>query len=295
MAWHENLRKIAFGRQVWRPGDEYAYYRVDSVVVREQARRQIEFAKEFYFSGLQIARSMGVLDPGQIHGKTVLELGAGECLLAQALLACGARKVVAVDAVPKQIWAAALFNRDHPGLECVLADASRLPYEDDSFDLIVGNLILHHIEPLAPVLMEVRRLLAPGGTFVANEPSFLVGAFVHHPTSLNEAPIRPKKVREALAGAGLIETTFTYWWNRMQTSKLGILSPGYVVRGRVPGMPRSSVLKTSRPLVESGVPGLVLDRECGFNDLVAKQVDEVRLAWRNLEKPAVWEDHFGPW
>ena len=295
MAWHENLRKIALGRQVWRPEDEYAYYRVDSVVVREQARRQIHFANEFYFSGLQVARSMGVLDPCQIVGKTVLEIGAGECLLAQALLTCGARKVVAVDAVPKQIWAAALFIRDHSGLECVLADASRLPYEDGSFDLIVGNLILHHIEPLAPILVEVRRLLAPGGAFVANEPSPLAGAFVHRPTSLNEAPIRPKKVREALAHAGLIETTFTYWWNRMQTSKLGIFSPGYVVRGRVPGMPRSSVLKTSRLLVESGVPGLTLDSECGFNDLVAKQVEDVRLAWRSLEKPAVWEHRFRPW
>ena len=43
------------------------------------------------------------------------------------------------------------------------ADAKELPYEDDAFDAVVSNSIIHHIpEPLA-VLREAVRVLKPGG------------------------------------------------------------------------------------------------------------------------------------
>ncbi len=295
MSWLGNLRKLVAGRQPWRPEDEFAYYNVDSTVVREHARRQVQFANEFYFSGLQLARSMQLLDASWLRGINILDIGAGECLLSQALVACGAPMVVAVDAVPEQIWAAALFNHDNPKLQCVIADASELPHEDGSFGLIVGNLLLHHIEPLMPVLREVRRLLAPGGTFVASEPSPLAGALVRRLSSANEAPIRPRILRKALTAAGFIDVTVTYWWNRLQTSRLGIFSPGYVVRATATGTLGRSVPALSRPLIESGVPGLSLDSQCAFKPLVARQVEEVRRAWKNLEKPPEWATSFAPW
>ncbi len=53
-----------------------------------------------------------------------------------------------------------------------VADAERLPYDDDSFDLVVGHAVLHHIPDVELALREVIRVLKPGGRFVfAGEPT----------------------------------------------------------------------------------------------------------------------------
>ncbi len=52
------------------------------------------------------------------------------------------------------------------------ADAERLPYEDESFDLVIGHAVLHHLPDLDASLREIRRVLRPGGRcVVAGEPS----------------------------------------------------------------------------------------------------------------------------
>jgi ubiquinone/menaquinone biosynthesis C-methylase UbiE len=52
------------------------------------------------------------------------------------------------------------------------ADAERLPFPDESFDLVLGHAILHHIPDLPRAFREFERVLAPGGTVLfAGEPS----------------------------------------------------------------------------------------------------------------------------
>lgn len=52
------------------------------------------------------------------------------------------------------------------------ADAERLPFADESFDLVLGHAVLHHIPDLARAFAEFERVLAPGGTVLfAGEPS----------------------------------------------------------------------------------------------------------------------------
>ena len=48
-------------------------------------------------------------------------------------------------------------------------DAHRLEFPADSFDLVYGGAILHHLE-LDTVLSEIRRVLRPGGRMVFVEP-----------------------------------------------------------------------------------------------------------------------------
>jgi ubiquinone/menaquinone biosynthesis C-methylase UbiE len=51
-------------------------------------------------------------------------------------------------------------------------DASELPFEDESFDLVLGHAVLHHLPDLDRAFAEFERVLAPGGTlFFAGEPS----------------------------------------------------------------------------------------------------------------------------
>ncbi|MGB9376247.1 MAG: class I SAM-dependent methyltransferase [Mycobacteriales bacterium] len=53
-----------------------------------------------------------------------------------------------------------------------VADAESIPYDDDSFDLVVGHAVLHHIPDVDLALREVLRVLRPGGRFVfAGEPT----------------------------------------------------------------------------------------------------------------------------
>jgi len=53
-----------------------------------------------------------------------------------------------------------------------VADAEALPFEDASFDLVVGHAVLHHIPDVEQAMREVLRVLRPGGRFVfAGEPT----------------------------------------------------------------------------------------------------------------------------
>lgn len=49
----------------------------------------------------------------------------------------------------------------------VCADIQALPFEDDTFDVVVANHMLYHVPDIHTALGEVRRLLKPGGRFYA--------------------------------------------------------------------------------------------------------------------------------
>jgi ubiquinone/menaquinone biosynthesis C-methylase UbiE len=53
-----------------------------------------------------------------------------------------------------------------------VADAERLPYDDNAFDIVIGHAVLHHIPDLEQSFREILRVLKPGGRFVfAGEPT----------------------------------------------------------------------------------------------------------------------------
>jgi SAM-dependent methyltransferase len=65
-------------------------------------------------------------------------------------------------------------NAERLGLdvETVATGAEQLPFEDGSFNLVLGHAILHHIPDLSQAFAEFHRVLKPGGTVVfAGEPS----------------------------------------------------------------------------------------------------------------------------
>jgi ubiquinone/menaquinone biosynthesis C-methylase UbiE len=57
-------------------------------------------------------------------------------------------------------------------VDTVATDAERLPFDDESFDLVFGHAVLHHLPDLDQAFSEFLRVLKPGGTLVfAGEPS----------------------------------------------------------------------------------------------------------------------------
>lgn len=65
-------------------------------------------------------------------------------------------------------------NAERLGLDVRTAacDAAALPFEDGSFDLVLGHAVLHHLPDLEASFREFHRVLRPGGRIVfAGEPS----------------------------------------------------------------------------------------------------------------------------
>lgn len=103
-----------------------------------------------------------------------LEVGAGTGYFTLHMLKAGiVREAVATDISPGMV-AALEKNAAQQGLqvEALVADAEWLPFEDESFDLVLGHAVLHHIPDLERAFSEFHRVLRPGGViFFAGEPS----------------------------------------------------------------------------------------------------------------------------
>ena len=103
-----------------------------------------------------------------------LELGCGSGFFLLNLIQAGvARRGSVTDLSPGMVKVATR-NGENLGLEIDgrVADAEGIPYDDDTFDLVVGHAVLHHIPDVELSLREVVRVLKPGGRFIfAGEPS----------------------------------------------------------------------------------------------------------------------------
>ena len=104
-------------------------------------------------------------------GRATLDLGCGEGRVGAELVRRG-HSVVGVDASPAMVE---LARERH---EAVVADATALPFADESFDLVVAYMSLMNLDELEGAVREAGRVLAPGGRLCsADIHPFNVGAF----------------------------------------------------------------------------------------------------------------------
>ncbi|MGQ0839807.1 class I SAM-dependent methyltransferase [Actinokineospora sp.] len=106
--------------------------------------------------------------------ETAMELGSGTGFFLLNLMQGGVIKKGSVTDLSPGMVEVALRNARNLGLDVDgrVADAERIPYDDDSFDLVIGHAVLHHIPDLPAAFREIRRVLKPGGRFVfAGEPT----------------------------------------------------------------------------------------------------------------------------
>jgi 2-polyprenyl-3-methyl-5-hydroxy-6-metoxy-1,4-benzoquinol methylase len=115
-------------------------------------------------------RLVGVADfVGDLRGKRVLEYGCG---LGEAtvLLARSGARVSAFDLSPSSVEVTRR-RAETNGLEVDLAVAAGedLPYADETFDVVVGVAILHHLD-VERAGRELHRVLKPDGKAAFVEP-----------------------------------------------------------------------------------------------------------------------------
>lgn len=105
-----------------------------------------------------------------------LDLGCGHQLLPEwmpgaaqksAAIVRGAKRVVGLDLDFSSL-------RKHNTItQRVCGEVNRLPFPENTFDLITANMVVEHIESPASVLNEIARILKPGGLFLFHTPNRL--------------------------------------------------------------------------------------------------------------------------
>lgn len=106
------------------------------------------------------ALGQGVVDLlAPIAGERILDLGCGDGVLTEALIAAGA-EAVGVDASVDMVAAAR-----QRGIDARPADGTALPFEGE-FDAVFSNAALHWMTDADAVITGVHRALKPGGRFV---------------------------------------------------------------------------------------------------------------------------------
>ena len=103
-----------------------------------------------------------------------LEIGSGTGYFTLNMMRAGLIGQATCSDISPGMLASLAANAERLGLQVqtVPADAEALPFADESFDLVLGHAILHHIPDLPQAFREFERVLAPGGTLLfAGEPS----------------------------------------------------------------------------------------------------------------------------
>ncbi|MGH3430329.1 MAG: class I SAM-dependent methyltransferase, partial [Mycobacteriales bacterium] len=98
-------------------------------------------------------------------GQRVLDVGCGPgALTTEIVKRVGVQGTVAVD--PSAPFVAAAASR-HPGVEVRIASAEKLPFDDDSFDAVLAQLVVHFMADPVEGLGEMRRVTRTDGIAAA--------------------------------------------------------------------------------------------------------------------------------
>jgi SAM-dependent methyltransferase len=121
---------------------------------------------------LKLVKALGGLDRPSLGDG--LEIGSGTGYFSLNLLQMGAiDRLTATDISPGMLRRLSA-TAEALGLEVdtVVTEAEALPFEDESFDLVFGHAVLHHIPDVERAFAEFRRVLRPGGAVAfCGEPS----------------------------------------------------------------------------------------------------------------------------
>jgi SAM-dependent methyltransferase len=126
----------------------------------------VEQTRPEVFYGLLAQDSVDLVQRhGSLHGKTVVDVGAGPVEFAAAFCAAGAR-YLAVDSDPAAIRLAS-------GSAAVVAQGGQLPLRTGSVDVAFSSNVLEHVTDPAGFADELVRVVRPGGLVVLSYTNWL--------------------------------------------------------------------------------------------------------------------------
>ena len=109
-----------------------------------------------------------LLAGGRLEGKTVLEVGCGTGRFSQRIASLGATLTV-LDIGPNLVKAVSERLSCHG----VVGDACKLPFDDESFDLVVSSECIEHTPDPLEAIRQMCRVCRVGGTVCITTPNKL--------------------------------------------------------------------------------------------------------------------------
>lgn len=100
-------------------------------------------------------------------GFRILELGCGTADMwkGKGHLIKDQVELVLTDLSPGMLTAARENTADFSGVRYQIVDIQDIPYPENTFDMVIANMMLYHVPNLQKGLSEVRRVLKSGGKF----------------------------------------------------------------------------------------------------------------------------------
>ena len=148
-------------------------------------------------------------------GARILEVGCGRGIALPVLdRLCGPRRLVGLDIDGELLMEAADNLREQGTVaELCCGDVRRMPFDDESFDVVIDFGTLYHIARSPAALDEIARVLAPGGAFVYETKA----------SQLLSHPVRSRGRRlPAPAAHGLQRRRWAMLW--ASRTKVGVLA-----------------------------------------------------------------------
>ena len=95
---------------------------------------------------------------------TLLDLGAGAGIIAEMNFGDKAARVCGLDPDPRVV--------ENPYLhEAKVGLGEKIPWPDETFDIVIADNVLEHLDNPAQVFREIARVLKPGGRFLFKTPN----------------------------------------------------------------------------------------------------------------------------
>lgn len=103
-------------------------------------------------------------------GMKILELGAGNgALWSQNIAKVSKNVTIVLSDISEGILADARKTiGDHPQFQYSVFNAQKIPFADNTFDLVIANHMLFYCDDIPKALQEVQRVLKPGATFTCS-------------------------------------------------------------------------------------------------------------------------------
>ncbi|HJF85888.1 MAG TPA: MerR family transcriptional regulator [Companilactobacillus farciminis] len=103
-------------------------------------------------------------------GMKILELGAGNgALWSQNIAKVSKNVTIVLSDISEGILADARKTiGDHPQFQYSVFNAQKIPFSDNTFDLVIANHMLFYCDDIPKALQEVQRVLKPGATFTCS-------------------------------------------------------------------------------------------------------------------------------
>jgi len=169
--------------------------------------------------------------------QTILDAGCGPGGNGEWLSQHG--RVVGVDLAPQALEFVRSRNRS---LAPVRASIARLPFPDDSFDVVVEVTVVAHVEDDQAAVRELARVLRPGGALLLIDPAFPVLLRAHDKTVHTLHRYRRSSLAALAEAAGLQVVRSTYACSFLTPPAFGLAMVDRV-RNRPPSETGSDVEK----------------------------------------------------